>query len=130
MKSSPADNWFSKFIRMRDADENGYIRCIACCRIVFWKNADCGHFAKRQHKALRFNEQNCNAQCKPCNWAEQGNDIEYAKGLDKKYGPGTADKLRAMQKGTLHLGKFELKVIADHYRNRFNELKKKTPNCL
>jgi hypothetical protein len=29
-----------------------------------------------------------------------------------------------MKNGTLHLGKFELKVIADHYRDRFNELKK------
>jgi hypothetical protein len=116
MKRTPADDWFSKYIRIRDADNNGYIRCISCGKIVHWKNADAGHFIKRQHIALRFNEQNVNAQCKLCNCFEQGNDIGYAKGLDKKYGPGTADKLRAMKNGTLHLGKFELKVIADHYK--------------
>jgi hypothetical protein len=62
--------------------------------------------------------------CRNCNWLLQGNDIEFAKGLDRKYGTGTADKLRALQNSTLHLGKFELKVIADHYRMKFNELNK------
>jgi hypothetical protein len=73
--------------------------------------------------ALRFNEQNCNAQCKACNAFEQGNDIGYAAGIDKKYGAGTADKLRAMKNNTLHLGRFELKIIADHYKTLFLELK-------
>jgi hypothetical protein len=73
--------------------------------------------------ALRFNEQNCNAQCKKCNAFEQGNDIGYAAGIDKKYGAGTADKLRAMKNNTLHLGRFELKIIADHYKTLFLELK-------
>lgn len=124
MKTTSADNWFSKFIRLRDADENGFIRCISCGRVVFWKDADCGHFIKRQHMALRFNEQNCAAQDKRCNCFEQGNDIGFAEGLDKRYGPGTADKLRAMKNNTLHLSKFELSVIADHYRDEVMKLRK------
>lgn len=119
-----ADTWFSLYIRLRDADKDGIIRCISCGAPVFWKKADAGHFIKRQHKALRFNEKNVNGQCKKCNWLEQGNDIGYAKGLDKKYGPGTADQLRAIKNNTMHLGKFEITVIAEEYRNKFNQLKK------
>ena len=124
MKRTPADKWFSMFIRLRDADENGYIRCISCGRVVFWKDADCGHFVKRQHMALRFNELSANGQCKKCNCFEQGNDIGFAAGIDQKYGPGTADKLRAMQHNTLHLGKFELKIIADLYQDEATKLRK------
>jgi len=124
MNFKSADTWFSKFIRIRDAESKGYMRCISCGTFHYWTDFDCGHFVKRQHKALRFNEQNCQAQCRNCNWLLQGNDIEFAKGLDWKYGEGTVDKLRALQNSTLHLGKFELKVIADHYRTKFNELKK------
>jgi len=124
MSLQSADSWFSKFIRLRDADANGIIRCISCGQPHHWKDADCGHFVKRQYKALRFNEQNANAQCRSCNWLKQGNDIAYAAGIDTKYGRGTADKLRALKNGTFHLGKFEIKVISDHYREKFMELKK------
>jgi len=124
MSLKSVDTWFSKYIRLRDSDKDGFIWCISCGNPKHWTKADCGHFVKRQHKALRFNEMNGNAQCRTCNWLLQGNDIEFANGLDRKYGAGTADKLRALQNSTLHLGKFELKVIADHYRMKFNELKK------
>ena len=124
MSLKSADSWFSKFIRVRDADEDGIIFCISCGNPVHWKDADCGHFIKRQHKSLRYSEINGNGQCRKCNWLEQGNDIGYAKGLEKKYGLGTVDKLQALAKTTLHLGKFELKAIADHYKEKFEQLKK------
>ncbi len=124
MSLKSADSNFSKFIRIRDADEDGNVHCISCGKIIHWTKADNGHFIKRQHKALRYNEINCNAQCKECNWLKQGNDIQYAKGLEKKYGPGTVEILEALEKNTLHLGKFELKVIADHYKEKFEQLKK------
>ena len=124
MSLKTADKWFSKFIRIRDADKDGIIRCISCGQPVHWKKADAGHFIKRQHKALRFNEKNVNAQGKRCNWLLQGNDINYAIGLEKKYGPGIIEELEIAKRNTIHLGQFELKLIAAHYRQRFNELKK------
>lgn len=122
MSLSSADSWFSKFIRLRDADEDGVIRCISCGKPVHWKQADAGHFIKRQHKATRFNEKNVNAQCKECNWLKQGNDLHYAKGLEEKYGEGIVEELEILGKCTHHLGKFELKCIAEHYKEKFNEL--------
>lgn len=124
MSLKTADSWFSKFIRIRDADSRGILFCISCGEPVFWKKADAGHFIKRQHKSLRFNEKNTNSQCKNCNWLKQGNDINYAKGLDKKYGTGIIEELELAKRNTLPLGQFELKIIADHYRKKFNELKK------
>ena len=105
MSLSSADSWFSKFIRLRDADENGIIRCISCGKPVFWKQSDAGHFIKRQHKATRFNEKNANAQCKECNWLK-----------------GIVEELEVLGKCTHHLGKFELKCIAENYKEKFKEL--------
>lgn len=124
MSLKSADSWFSKFIRIRDADDNGYVACIACGRLKHWTKVDCGHFIKRQFKATRYNEKNCNAQCKYCNGPLQGNDINYAKGLIKKYGPGIIEWLEIAKRNTIPMGKFELKIIADHYKKKFNELKK------
>ena len=124
MSLKTADSWFSKFIRIRDADSQGIVYCISCGNPVLWKKADAGHFIKRQHKARRFDEKNVNGQCRHCNYYEQGNDINYAKGLDKKYGTGIIEELELAKSNTLPLGKFELKIIADYYHQRFNELKK------
>ncbi len=124
MKLSTADKYFSLYIRLRDSDSNGILLCISCGEPVFWKKADAGHFIKRQHKATRFDEKNVNGQCRNCNWLKQGNDINYKIGLEKKYGPGIADRLELAGRRTFHLGKFELKIIADNYRMKFNKIKK------
>ena len=126
MSLKTADKWFSKFIRIRDADKDGIIRCISCGQPVYWTKADAGHFIKKlkKYKSLWFNEKNVNGQCTNCNWLLQGNDINYAIGLEKKYGRGIIEELEIAKRNTIHLGQFELKLIAEHYRQRFNELKK------
>ena len=124
MSLKTADKYFSLYIRIRDADSRGILICISCGQPIHWKKADAGHFIKRQHKSLRFNEKNTSGQCRSCNWLLQGNDINYAIGLEKKYGPGIIEELELAKRNTIHLGQFELKLIAEHYRQRFNELKK------
>lgn len=124
MTLKTADKWFSKFIRARDADDTGILNCISCGIPVHWKKADAGHFIKRQFKSLRYNEKNVNGQCRKCNWLLQGNDIEYAKGLEKKYGKGILEQLLATKNRTVKMGRFELKHIANYYRMKFNQLKK------
>lgn len=61
-----ADEWMSKFIRLRDADASGYGRCISCGKLVHWSEADNGHFINRGHLNTRYDEQNCNLQCRSC----------------------------------------------------------------
>jgi hypothetical protein len=77
------DRIFSQYIRLRDADQNGYIRCISCGKIVLWKEADNGHFINRKHMSLRFSETNCNAQCRSCNRFDEGNMTGYNLGMIK-----------------------------------------------
>lgn len=96
-----ADALFSKYIRLRDADNDGYVECISCGAKKFWKEAQNGHFVRRTVSLLRFDEENCNAQCVGCNMFKQGNQYAYAVNLDLKYGEGTAKKLHD-QRFTTH----------------------------
>ena len=60
------DKEFSLFIRLRDAMLNGYFKCISCGQIKPFEQADNGHYINRQHMSTRFDEMNCNAQCRHC----------------------------------------------------------------
>lgn len=69
---------FSKFIRGRDANWQGYCSCISCGTAKNWKQIDAGHFISQgSDYALKFNELNVNAQCTSCNQYKSGNLIEY-----------------------------------------------------
>jgi len=95
---------FSKFIRQRDADENGITACISCGKSDHWKNMDAGHYiAKSLSLALRFNEVNVQNQCVACNRWRHGNLTQYALALKTKYGEDILeqlDKIRREGEGT------------------------------
>jgi len=88
--SNKLDIVFSKFIRQRDAGRP----CISCGK---FSELQCGHFIKRQYLGTRWREENCAGQCVHCNYALQGNDIEFAKGLVKRYGPNIVDTLKVIK---------------------------------
>lgn len=107
----PADEAFSKYIRLRDSEKQpdgtwiGY--CIDCGKkkVVFadgrWvKGSDNGHYVSRGVMSLRYNEKNCSLQDSHCNaWRDKG-DVErdYSRALDNRYGEGTAKELKRLSK--------------------------------
>ena len=108
---------FSEYIRRRDADENGYVKCFTCGLIQHWKKMDCGHGIGRQHWATRYNEQNNAPQCKKCNGFEGGRTDVYAKEVDKRYGPGTWDKLNILSRVRYKKpSQFEIDVMEAEYK--------------
>ncbi len=117
------DKIFSEYIRLRDADNNGMVRCISCMKIDHWKNVDCGHFVNRGHMSTRYNEKNCNAQCRKCNRFDEGNSIGYSRGLIKKYGPGVIDELEVLKHQESHLSDFDYEVLIKHYQKEVKRLK-------
>lgn len=82
--SNEIDRIFQEYCRYRDADEP----CISCEKFCSpnGNESDGGHYITRRNKALRWDERNCNKQCKYCNDRLKGNYSEYRKGMIKKYG--------------------------------------------
>lgn len=127
MKRTTADKWFSEFIRMRYADYRGYVECFTCGKIGFWRHFDCGHYVKRQFQSLRFNEINCQVQCKYCNHYLQGNDAKFRANLINLYGEQKILHLECTKKTITKLTEYKLQAITDYYKEQVKELKKEVP---
>ena len=92
------DAVFSKAIRLRASDSDGRVQCFTCDRVLHWKEAHAGHFVSRRYLATRFDERNVQVQCAGCNTFHAGRTWEFGKNLNKIYGVGTAELLKAMER--------------------------------
>lgn len=118
------DKWFAWYIRLRDVMPNGYVKCISCGNIIPLDKSDCGHYVNRQHMSLRFNEINCNAQCRKCNRNDEGNPQGYRQSLVKMYGEQKVLLLEAMKYQTRHFTNAEYIAAINHYKAEVKRLEK------
>jgi 5-methylcytosine-specific restriction endonuclease McrA len=130
-KSTPKsklDKVFSEYIRLRDCNSGLLPRigfCISCGVAVIYETCDAGHFISRNKTATRWNEQNVNAQCRKCNRFESGRQFEQSKGIDKKYGKGTAERLLIISKALKSkLTHADIEELVKYYKAKIKELKK------
>ena len=125
MNLDKLDRVFSEFIRLRDAYDNGLVRCICCNKFVPWRQSDAGHFINRKHLSLRFSEINVNAQCRACNRFDEGNIPAYGLNLQKIYGKDIIERLLAAKNTTVKFSQFEIDELTKGYKILVSELKKK-----
>ena len=115
------DKVFSEYIRKRDT-RNGVFKCISCGRILPYEQADCGHYINRKHMATRFDEMNCNAQCRSCNRFDEGNIQGYRRGLVTLYGEQQVTLLEAKKHNFRKYSDFEYEVLIKHYKEEIKKL--------
>lgn len=118
------DAWFSKYIRIRDANHNGLCKCITCDTVKHWKEMDAGHFQSRRYMATRYEEKNCHAQCQRCNQYGAGEQYKHGLELDALYGPGTADFITKLSRSLQKMNKNELMELARYYQQETLQLAK------
>jgi hypothetical protein len=112
------DRVFSEFIRKRDTPG----RCISCQSLITYSNSDCGHYVNRKHMSLRYDETNCNAQCRACNRFDEGNIQGYRRGLIKKYGEEATDMLEIRKHNECRLSVVEIDILINYYKKKIKEL--------
>lgn len=118
------DKWFSLFIRLRDATNEGLCQCFTCGKVAHYKDGmQCGHFMSRRHMATRFHELN-QIQCIKCNMFEQGMQYAFGINLDSKYGEGTAEELQFLARTTIKLSRVDYEEKISYYKNLVDKLKK------
>lgn len=116
------DKVFSQFIRLRDTP-GGVGRCISCQKIITYSDSDCGHYINRKHMTTRYDEKNCNAQCRSCNRFDEGNMQGYRRGLINKIGEKETDLLEVKKHGTSTMGVYELEILINHYKAKIKAVK-------
>ena len=63
---------------------------------------DCGHFMGRTHMSTRWLLDNLGVQCLTCNRVDNGRPDKFAEYIDRTYGKGHADWIRALAKQVAH----------------------------
>lgn len=118
------DKVFSQYIRLRDAMPNGYFVCISCGKVKPLEQADCGHYHSRMHMSTRFDEDNCNAECRACNRFSSDHTIGYREHLLRKIGLQRFQMLEVRAHQSRKWSCFELEELIKYYREKVKELQK------
>ena len=119
------DKAYSEYIRLKAADDNGYIQCITCGVIRKWNDGmHNGHYISRAEKATRFNDTNCQCQCLHCNNFREGKKHIFRQRLVEKYGEDEVKKLEQLSQVKGGYKSFDLKILIPEYRAKVRALKK------
>ena len=82
-----------KLRRIEEANDDGYVRCISCGKVMHWKEAQGGHFIPRAVRATELEPDNIWPQCPQCNGVRKGNPIPYRYNLVRKIGEERVKRL-------------------------------------
>lgn len=113
---------FSEWIRRKDADERGMVKCFTCDAEKHWKQIQAGHFISRRHAATKYDEMNVKPQCVSCNIFKQGNQYIFGKRLDLLYGEGTAESLEMKSKMMCKRSVGDYLYLIDEFKMKLKRL--------
>ena len=118
------DKWFSLYIRLRDATNEGMVQCWTSGRVYHYRNIHAGHFISRRHLATRWCEINVQPQSAADNLFGQGEQYKFGLNLDAKYGEGTSEELQYKARQTVKLSRIDYEEKISYYKDLVDKLKK------
>ena len=116
------DSIFSKYIRLKYADEGGYVTCCYCGGRLHWTEAQNCHYVGRRHRTLRWNELNTHPGHGTCNGADI--ILGYTEYMVARYGAEVFRLLTAAKNNRQKITPFERKIMADNYNQKIKQLRK------
>lgn len=114
------DILFSQFVRLSNADKNGYCTCVTCGKKGHWKDGSiqAGHFMSRKHYNTRWDVRNVKPQCVGCNMFKSGEQYKYSIYL----GSELAKELYLQSNKIVKFSNDELQEMIDRYSTELKRL--------
>lgn len=109
-----ADRVFSRWVRNHHS-QSGWADCVTCKRRFPVEQLHAGHFVKRSHMAVRWDERNVHPQCVACNTYRGGCQDEYAKFILDTYGGEVLNDLLALKHTIRKWSVGELRELIERY---------------
>lgn len=116
------DAIFSKYIRLKYADENGNCTCYTCGKVTHWKQIQNGHFISRQYLATRWHEDNCRPQDVGCNIYGHGKPLDFEERLKKELGSQYVEDMKMLRHKSLKLDRHWYAEQIAIYQAKFDSL--------
>jgi len=118
------DKFFSLYIRLRDADYMGFVKCYTSGRLYHYKSIHAGHFMSRKCLSTRWDEINVQPQSIADNLFGQGKQYQFGVNLDAQYGVGTAERLQIISRQIQKFSRVDYEEKISYYKEAVNKLKK------
>lgn len=115
------DAIFSKFVRFRDSDINGYGKCYTCGKHDFYKNAHCGHWIPRNILITRWEENNCRWQCIGCNLYGNGKFLDFEEHLKKDLSDEIVEKMKANRHTIFKIDRVWYNEKIEYYKSKVKQ---------
>lgn len=109
------DAIFSKYIRLKYADSNGFVSCFTSGVKLKWTEAQCGHFISRKNLATRWLPENCRPQSEHDNCYLDGNIKVFRANLEKEQS-GITQWLLEQSNQVYKPSREDLKELISEYR--------------
>ena len=119
------DKVFSRYIRLRAANLDGFCECVTCGRSYHWQKIQCGHFMSRAKYSTRWTSEpipNCAPQCYGCNIRRQGEQYKFSIYLDQTYGKGSSDTLLLASNQIIKYSDQDLLDLIEEYTEKLKDL--------
>lgn len=116
------DSVYSQYIRLKNADSEGYCICVTSGKRIHWKEIQNGHFYSRKYYATRWDDDNCHPQSVGDNIFLRGNYINYTRYMIDRYGREFVDELEVKAKSSVKISTPELREKIEYYRGKVAEL--------
>ena len=107
---------FSRYIRMKYADENGMVVCVTCGAVKHYRDQQAGHFLDGRRNSVLFDERNVHPQCVKCNMFNGGAKVAYYDYMRGRYGQEVIDELKLLDKQERKFTVIELQEMAKRYK--------------
>jgi len=115
---------FSKYLRMKYSDANGYCECYTCGDRKHYKELQAGHLLDGRANSILFEWSGVKPQCKKCNLFLSGNKENYIPKFIREHGEEEFSRLKRLKSTT---GKFSNSDLEDKialYKEKIKELEK------
>lgn len=116
-----AFKYFSIYVRLSEADKNGYVRCVTCGKARHYKEMQAGHFKHGKNKECYFDKRNVHPQDVNCNYYHKTVAMQrYAVFMIRKYGQKVVEEL--LNSKTVIWRREILEDIIETYKKKVKEL--------
>ena len=123
-----ADDWFSKYIRLSYADEEGKVTCsCGCGERKRWQDMQASHYINRDNMATRYIFENVVPATRECNYYDEQHQHKIAQFINmnfKHFEGAYTDFLDKHGRSTMKYMRFELEALAQEFKEKFETLKK------
>jgi hypothetical protein len=116
---------FSKCIRLKYADKEGFVICYTCGTKMRWQDSQCGHAIGGRTNSVLFDEEIVRPQCTRCNIFLHGNYTIFTTKLIKEKGMKWWENKLFNSKKIKKFTQSELKELYEHYKEEVEKLLEK-----